>query len=307
MGDTDMGAERVRAVVLDGKAMAAQLRAEAGRDLRALGERGVTAGLAVLLVGDDPASAVYVRNKVKACEELGIRSRLHTLPASASEDEVLGVVDSWNADPAIDGILVQLPLPPQVTPARVVDRIDPAKDVDGFHPCNLGLLAAGRPRLVACTPAGVMRMLATYGKAYGWTPAGKRAVVIGRSLTVGRPMALLLTQADATVTLCHSRTADLAGHVRQADVVIAAAGSPKLVQGGWIKPGAVVIDVGIHRDASGALCGDVDFEGAQWRAAAISPVPGGVGPMTIAQLMRNTADACARRAQAHGNGAPTGN
>lgn len=295
MIDMDMGAARVSAAVLDGKAMAALLRAEAQRDAKELIAKGITPGLAVALVGDDPASAVYVRNKVKACEELGIASTMQTLPATTSEAELLALVDRWNADPAIDGILVQLPVPKQIRTNALIDRIDPAKDVDGFHPHNLGLLAAGRAGLVACTPAGIMKMLAIYGKANGWTPAGKRAVVLGRSITVGKPMAMLLTNADATVTICHSRTPDLAGHVAQADLLIAAVGQRHLVQGGWVKPGAVVIDVGIHRGDDGKLTGDVDYEAARWRAAAISPVPGGVGPMTIAQLMRNTVDACLKR------------
>jgi len=293
--DLDLAAQRALAVILDGKAMAGLLRAEVARDVAALRERGVVPGLAVALVGDDPASEVYVKGKVRACGEVGIQSTLAQLPAATTEAELLARIDAWNADPAIDGVLLQLPLPAQIGAREVIDRIDPAKDVDGFHPLNLGLLAAGRPRLVACTPAGIMRMLEFYGRSYGFTPAGKRAVVLGRSITVGRPMALLLTNADATVTTCHSRTPDLPGRVAEADLLIAAAGSRHLIKGGWIKPGAVVIDVGIHRAPDGSLAGDVDFDAARGRAAAITPVPGGVGPMTIAQLMRNCVTAAASR------------
>ncbi len=293
--DTDLAAYSGFATNLDGKAMAALLRAEVAKDVAALQLRQTKPGLAVALVGDDPASQVYVKGKVRACQEVGIASTMLTLPATTTQAELLAQVDAWNADPAIDGILVQLPLPGHIAARAVIDRIDPAKDVDGFHPLNLGLLAAGRPGLVACTPAGILKMLSIYGGAHGWTPAGKRAAVLGRSITVGRPMALLLTNADATVTTCHSRTPDLAGRVAEADLVIAAAGSRHLIQGGWVKRGAVVIDVGIHRNPDGTLSGDVDYAAARLRAAAISPVPGGVGPMTIAQLMRNCTDAAARR------------
>lgn len=293
----DLAAVHIAATILDGKAMAGLLKAEVARDIEKLRGLGVTAGLAVALVGEDPASNVYVSSKVRVCSELGIQSAMEHLPASTTQAELLALIDRWNADPAIDGILVQLPLPKGIDVNTVVDHVHPAKDVDGFHPHNLGLLVSGRPGLVACTPAGVMKMLAIYGQSTGWTPAGKRAVVLGRSITVGKPMAALLTNAHATVTLCHSRTPDLAGRVAEADLVIAAVGSPKLVQGGWIKRGAVVIDVGIHRGESGKLCGDVDFDAARFMASAISPVPGGVGPMTIAQLMRNTVDACIARRQ----------
>lgn len=293
--DMDLGAARVFAANLDGKAMAALLRAEVKQQVARLTAAGATPGLAVALVGDDPASQVYVKGKVKACEEVGIASTMQKLPATTTQDELLALVDTWNADPAVDGILVQLPLPKQIDQRAIIDRIAPGKDVDGFHPHNLGLLASGRPGLVACTPAGVMRMLSVYGKAYGWTPAGKRAVVLGRSITVGRPMSLLLTNADATVTVCHSRTPDLPGRIAEADLVIAAAGQPQLVKGAWIKVGAVVVDVGIHRMADGSLCGDVEYDAARLRAAALSPVPGGVGPMTIAQLMRNCALAASAR------------
>lgn len=283
------------AIILDGKAMAALVRGEIAAEVAVLTAKGVTPGLAVARVGADPASAVYVRAKIKACAEVGIASFEAELPAETTEADLLALLDTWNARPDVDGILVQLPLPKHISVQAVIERIAAAKDVDGFGPDNLGRLAAGRPRLVACTPAGVMEILRRYGAAYGWTPAGKRAVVIGRSITVGRPMALLLLQADATVTVCHSRTADLAGLVREADLLVAAVGARHLVQGGWIKPGAVIIDVGIHRQEDGKLTGDVDFEAARQRAAAITPVPGGVGPMTIALLLRNTVQACVAR------------
>ncbi len=291
----DLAAPQLAATILDGKAMAGLLKAEVARDIAKLNSLSVVPGLAVALVGEDPASNVYVSSKVKACHDLGIQSSMEHLPASTTQAELLALIDRWNADPNIDGILVQLPLPKGIDVNAVVDHVHPSKDVDGFHPHNLGLLVSGRPGLVACTPAGIMKMLAIYGQSSGWTPAGKRAVVLGRSITVGKPMAALLVNAHATVTVCHSRTPDLAGRVAEADLVIAAVGSPKLVQGGWIKRGAVVVDVGIHRGDTGKLCGDVDFETARYMAAAISPVPGGVGPMTIAQLMRNTVDACIAR------------
>lgn len=293
----DLAALQTTATILDGKAMAGLLKAEVARDIKKLRDAGIQPGLAVALVGEDPASNVYVSSKVKACSELGIQSAMEHLPAATTQAELLALIARWNADPNIDGILVQLPLPKGIDVNAVVDAVHPSKDVDGFHPHNLGLLVSGRPGLVACTPAGIMKMLAIYGQSSGWTPAGKRAVVLGRSITVGKPMAALLTNAHATVTVCHSRTPDLAGRVAEADLVVAAVGSPKLVQGGWIKRGAVVVDVGIHRSESGKLCGDVDFEAARFVARAISPVPGGVGPMTIAQLMRNTVDACIARRQ----------
>ncbi|MSP92647.1 MAG: bifunctional methylenetetrahydrofolate dehydrogenase/methenyltetrahydrofolate cyclohydrolase FolD [Myxococcales bacterium] len=277
---------------LDGKAMAALLRAEVTQEVAELHRRGVQPGLAVLLVGDDPASAVYVGSKLKACAETGIHSVQARLPANADAAAIHRQIDEWNADNAIDGILVQLPLPKGIDTQAVIERVGPFKDVDGFHPENLGRLAAGRPGLVACTPAGIMDMLARWGHAANWTLAGKHAVVLGRSITVGRPMALLLMQADATVTICHSRSLDVAGWVARADLLVAAVGSPRIVQGDWLKPGSVVIDVGIHRGSDGRLTGDVDFNGALGRVAAITPVPGGVGPMTIAQLMRNTVLAC---------------
>ncbi len=283
------------AELIDGKAMAAALRGELRETVAALATAGVHPGLAVALIGEDPASAVYVGGKIKACKEIGIRSIEARLPAETTTAQLLALIDDWNADDSVDGILVQLPLPKGIDTQAVVERIAPEKDVDGFGADNLGRLAQGKPRLVACTPFGVMEMLKRWGKPHGWTPAGKRAVVIGRSITVGRPMALLLLGADATVTICHSRTPDLAGAVRQAEIVVAAAGQRHLVQGDWIAPGAVVIDVGIHRGEDGKLTGDVEFAGASARARAISPVPGGVGPMTIAMLMANTVSACRQR------------
>lgn len=241
-------------------------------------------GLAVLRVGEDPASAVYVASKHKRAEKLGFHQRSLHLPDETTQQELLALVAELNADPLIDGILVQLPLPGHVDATAVLDAIDPAKDVDGFHPVNMGLLAQGRPRFVACTPFGCMKLL----EAAGVELSGKQAVVVGRSNIVGRPMALLLEQANATVTVCHSRTRDLAAVVGAADIVVAAIGRPRMIQGAWLKQGAVVIDVGINRLPDGTLCGDVDFDSAEPRCAAITPVPGGVGPMTITMLMHNT-------------------
>ncbi|QNM96252.1 bifunctional methylenetetrahydrofolate dehydrogenase/methenyltetrahydrofolate cyclohydrolase FolD [Chitinimonas koreensis] len=243
--------------------------------------------LAVVLVGDDPASAVYVRNKKKACERAGFRSISHELPSSLTEAELLALVERLNHDPEVDGILVQLPLPKQIDQERVIEAIDPRKDVDGFHPYNFGRLALRMPLLRPCTPYGVMVML----EKTGVDLVGKDAVVIGASNIVGRPAGLELLQARSTVTICHSRTVALADKVRAADVVVAGVGIPNFVKGDWIKPGAIVIDVGINRLPDGKLCGDVEFETARQRAGWITPVPGGVGPMTIAMLMQNTFDA----------------
>jgi methylenetetrahydrofolate dehydrogenase (NADP+)/methenyltetrahydrofolate cyclohydrolase len=270
--------------VLDGKALAARVRAEVAGQVAELAARGVVPGLHVILVGDDPASTIYVRNKGKAATEAGIRAVDHRYPASVTQAELLDLVARLNADPSVHGILVQLPLPAHVDPLAVQDAVAPGKDVDGFHPENLGLLAQGRPRYVSATPFGCMRLL----REAGATLAGAHAVVVGRSNIVGKPMAMLLTNESATVCLCHSRTADLADQVRRADIVVAAVGKAELVRGDWIKPGAIVIDVGINRGADGKLRGDVDYTGAAERAAAITPVPGGVGPMTIACLLENT-------------------
>jgi methylenetetrahydrofolate dehydrogenase (NADP+)/methenyltetrahydrofolate cyclohydrolase len=235
-------------------------------------------------VGDDPASKIYVTNKEKAAAEVGIATRDHRLPASTSQAEVLSLVQSLNTDPSVHGILVQLPLPEQIDPRVILEAASPEKDVDGFHPVNVGLLHMGQPRFVACTPRGVMEML----RFHKISLSGKRAVVVGRSNIVGRPMAALLEQENATVTVCHSRTVDLPGEIRGGDIVIAAVGKPRFVRGEWIKEGAVVMDVGINRLPDGKLAGDVHFEEARARASHITPVPGGVGPMTIAMLLDNT-------------------
>ncbi len=274
--------------LIDGKAVAAELRAALAARIATLPFRP---GLAVILVGDDPASAVYVRNKDRAAAAAGLSAHTIRLPATTPEPVLLAEIARLNADPAIDGILVQLPLPPQIATQRVLAAIDPAKDVDGFHPLNVGALAAGQPGLVPCTPLGVMRLLAAAGVA----PRGARAVVLGRSAIVGRPMAALLLAADATVTVAHSRTRDLPGECRRAEILIAAVGHAGLVRGDWIAPGATVIDVGINRGADGKRAGDVDFAAAREVAGAITPVPGGVGPMTIACLLENTLTAALRR------------
>ena len=270
--------------IIDGKAVSALVRSEVKEDVEQfIAEHSTSPGLATVLVGDDPASHVYVGNKIKACEEAGIRSIHHGLPADVSQAELLSLVSELNADDAVDGILVQMPLPDHLDQDPVVAAIDPSKDVDGLTATSAGLLAQGRPRLVPCTPLGVMRLLAEADVEV----SGASAVVVGRSILVGRPMAALLTNASATVTVCHSRTRDLGSVCAQADILIAAVGSPHTVEGTWVKPGAAVIDVGINRTDSG-LVGDVDFDAAVERAGAITPVPGGVGPMTIAMLLRNT-------------------
>jgi methylenetetrahydrofolate dehydrogenase (NADP+)/methenyltetrahydrofolate cyclohydrolase len=288
----------VTAQRIDGKQAAARVRAEVAAAAAALRARGIQPTLAVVLVGDDPASAVYVRNKARAAREAGVDVRDHKLAAGTSQGALAALIAALNADLAVDGILVQLPLPAPLVADPILSAIDPAKDVDGLHPTNLGLLAQGRPRFIPCTPKGCMRLLGEVGA----TLEGARAVVVGRSVLVGRPLALLLASASATVTLCHSRTRDLADEVRRADLVIAAVGRPELVRGDWIRPGAVVIDVGINRGPNGQLLGDVDFAGAAARARAITPVPGGVGPMTIACLLENTIQAATARAEAGARG-----
>jgi len=280
------------ATLIDGKALAARIRAGLATDAGRLIAKGVTPGLAVVLVGEDPASQVYVRNKTKACQEAGFRTFDHHLPASTSEAQLLSLVNELNDNPEVDGILVQLPLPPGIDARRVLLAVDPAKDVDGFHPENLGRLLLGQPRFIACTPFGVMKLLEEAGAQL----AGANAVIVGRSNIVGKPMAALLIAADATVTVCHSKTRDLPAVVRRADVVVAAVGRPEMIKGDWISPGAVVIDVGMNRLPSGKLVGDVDFAAAATRARAITPVPGGVGPMTIAMLLANTLTAARVRA-----------
>jgi len=277
--------------VIDGKAIAAKLRGEVAVAAAALRARGIAPTLAVVLVGDDPASAVYVRNKTKAAREAGVDVRDHKLPATATQAELLALVGQLSADRDVDGILVQMPLPRGLDADLVIRAIDPAKDVDGLHPANLGYLAQGKPVFVPCTPKGCMRLL----REVHCNPAGLRAVVLGRSNLVGRPIALLLQNADATVTVCHSKTKDLAAEVRRADIIVAAIGKPELVKGAWISDGAIVLDVGINRTPDGKLVGDVEFAAAAERARAITPVPGGVGPMTIACLLENTVEACKRR------------
>jgi methylenetetrahydrofolate dehydrogenase (NADP+)/methenyltetrahydrofolate cyclohydrolase len=276
--------------IIDGKARGAALRAEVAREVERLKGLGVSPGLAVVLVGEDPASAVYVRSKGKACREAGMESFEHRLSVDIDSNELLGLVDRLNADPAVNGILVQLPLPEHIDADVVMQRIDPAKDVDGFHPMNVGALALGREGMVPCTPLGCLMLLReTLGSL-----SGAEAVVIGRSTIVGKPMAQLLIGDSATVTVAHSRTKDLPGVVRRADIVVAAVGRPRMVGADWLKPGATVIDVGINRVDEG-LVGDVDFDAAMEVAGAITPVPGGVGPMTIACLLSNTVTAARRQ------------
>jgi methylenetetrahydrofolate dehydrogenase (NADP+)/methenyltetrahydrofolate cyclohydrolase len=275
---------------IDGKAVAAAVRGEVRERVARLAERGVIPGLATVLVGDDPASQVYVGGKEKACAEVGMRSFGHRLPAFTGLSELLGLVRELGRTPEVHGILVQLPLPRSLDARQVIESIPPPKDVDGLHPMSQGRLMAGQPGLRPCTPLGVIRLIDETGVAL----AGARAVVVGRSVLVGKPVALLLLERHATVTLCHSRTVDLAGEVGRADVVVAATGQPGLVRGAWIRPGAVVIDVGITRGPDGKLHGDVEFAVARERAGFITPVPGGVGPMTIAMLLANTATAAER-------------
>lgn len=278
--------------IIDGNALAQSVRNEVAARVRALSQRGVKPGLAVVLVGDDPASAVYVRNKVKDCEEVGIASTLDRLPAATSEAALLARIAQLNADPAVHGILVQLPLPAHIDEHRVIEAISPAKDADGFHVSNVGLLMTGKPLFRPCTPYGVMKMLEHAGTSLD----GAHAVVIGRSNIVGKPQALMLLAAGATVTVCHSRTRGLADHTRRADVIVAAVGKAGLLTADMVKPGATVIDVGMNRGADGKLCGDVDFAGVSQVAGAITPVPGGVGPMTRAMLLVNTIEAAERSA-----------
>jgi methylenetetrahydrofolate dehydrogenase (NADP+) / methenyltetrahydrofolate cyclohydrolase len=271
--------------IIDGKTVAASVRAEVAAEACAFRERtGVTPGLATVLVGDNPASATYVRNKRKACAEAGIESFAHELPARTTQEELLAVVRQLNGRREAHGILVQLPLPDHIDENAVIDAIDPEKDVDGLHPWNQARLILGRPGLRPCTPLGIMRLIDTTGVEI----KGARAVVVGRSSLVGKPVAFLLLERHATLTICHSRTRDLAAEVGQADILVAAIGRAQHVRGEWIRPGSVVIDVGINRTAEGKLVGDVEFETAKERAGFITPVPGGVGPMTVAMLLKNT-------------------
>ncbi len=275
------------AKLLDGKAVAAELRAALAPRVAALVARGVRPGLAAVLVGEDPASRIYVRNKMRACAETGLHAEVHEFPESASEAELLDRIARLNAEPRVHGILVQLPLPPGLEAGRVLAGIAPQKDVDGFHAANLGALVQGRPGFVPGTPAGVLRLLEHAGVAI----AGARAVVIGRSTIVGKPMALLLLARDATVTVCHTKTRDLAALAREADILVVAAGRANLVGAAMVKPGACVVDVGIHRLADGRIAGDVDFDAVREVAGWMTPVPGGVGPMTVAMLLANTVQA----------------
>jgi methylenetetrahydrofolate dehydrogenase (NADP+)/methenyltetrahydrofolate cyclohydrolase len=275
------------AQLIDGKAVAARVRAEVKAEVEKFkAERGLVPGLTVVRVGEDPASKIYVTGKKKAAEEVGFNSWEVHPDANITQDELLSLVDKLNKDPAVHGILVQLPLPKHIDSERIISAVKPEKDVDGFHPVNAGKLSLGKPGLRPCTPWGVMRLLSEVG----CDPSGKRAVVVGRSNIVGKPMALMLLAADATVTVCH-RKSNLAAEVSNADIVVAAVGVPELIKGEWIKPGAVVIDVGMNRMPDGKLKGDVEFEAAKQKASFITPVPGGVGPMTIAMLMRNTLEA----------------
>jgi methylenetetrahydrofolate dehydrogenase (NADP+)/methenyltetrahydrofolate cyclohydrolase len=276
--------------IIDGNALAQHWREQVARDCVALQARGVKPGLAVLLVGDNPASQVYVRNKVKACEQAGLHSVLEQLPADLSESDLLARVEALNRDPLIHGILVQLPLPAHIDAHKVIEAIDPAKDVDGFHVASAGALMTGLPGFWPCTPHGCMKML----ESIGYPLSGKHAVVIGRSNIVGKPMALMLLAQNATVTICHSRTVNLKAITLQADVIVAAVGQRNTVTADMVKPGAVVIDVGMNRNEAGKLCGDVDFEAVRHIAGHITPVPGGVGPMTIAMLLVNTLESARR-------------
>ena len=280
------------AQLINGTALSQQLRADVGRRAAALSARGVTPGLAVILVGEDPASAVYVRNKVKACAEHGLHSVLEKYDASLSEADLLARIQALNADPAIHGILVQMPLPKHISAQKVIETISTAKDVDGYSVQSAGDLMAGLPGFRPCTPFGCMKLI----ESTGVDLRGKHAVVIGRSNTVGKPMALLLLQANATVTICHSATPDLGLFTRQADVVVAAVGRRNTLTAEMVKPGAIIIDVGMNRDEAGKLCGDVDFAGVSPVASWITPVPGGVGPMTITMLLVNTVESAERAA-----------
>ncbi len=281
------------AQIIDGNALSRQLRAEIANRAEALKARGTTPGLAVILVGDDPASAVYVRNKVKACADTGVHSVFEKYEATLTEADLLTRIAALNIDPTIHGILVQMPLPKHINPHKVIEAISTSKDVDGYATLSAGELMTGQPGFRPCTPYGCMKLIETTGIDL----RGKHAVVIGRSNTVGKPMALLLLQANATVTVCHSATADMGHHTRQADVIVAAVGKRNVLTADMVKPGAVVIDVGMNRDEQGKLCGDVDFAGVKTVAGFITPVPGGVGPMTITMLLVNTLEAAERVAK----------
>lgn len=274
------------AKLIDGKLISAQIKDEVKAQVEKLNAGGISVSLAVIQVGNDPASSVYVRNKKKACEYCGIKSLSYELPEETTEEELLKLINELNNRKDCNGILVQLPLPKSINEEKVLDAISPLKDVDGFHPMNVGALSIGKPGFVSCTPAGVIELI----KRSGYSIAGKECVVIGRSNIVGKPMALLLLRENGTVTITHSRTADLKEVTKRADILVVAIGKPRMIDGSYVKEGAVVIDVGIHRDADNKLCGDVLFESVEPIAEAITPVPGGVGPMTIAMLMKNCLD-----------------
>jgi methylenetetrahydrofolate dehydrogenase (NADP+)/methenyltetrahydrofolate cyclohydrolase len=292
MDKSDMTTNTPSAHIIDGVALSQKLRADVTARVQALKARGITPGLAVILVGDNPASQVYVRNKVKGCEDCGFHSVLEKYDASMSESELLARIAALNADPAIHGILVQLPVPKHIDATKVIEAISPLKDVDGFHVASAGALMTGMPGFWPCTPYGCMKML----ESIHYDLRGKHAVVIGRSNIVGKPMALMLLQKNATVTICHSATPDLKAFTLQADVIVAAVGKRNVLTLDMVKPGAVVLDVGMNRNEAGKLCGDVDFEGVRQVASAITPVPGGVGPMTITMLLVNTLEAAERSA-----------
>lgn len=281
------------AQLLDGNALSKKIRAEIAARSAIATAKGVRPGLAVIVVGDNPASQVYVRNKVKACEEVGFHSVLESYSAELGEDELLARIATLNADPSIHGILVQLPLPDHIASERVLEAIAPSKDVDGFHVANAGALMVGQPEFIPCTPYGCMKIL----ESIDYPIRGARAVIVGASNIVGKPMALLLLQAGATVTICNSKTRDLAHHTKEADILIVATGKPKMITGDMVKTGAVVIDVGINRLPDGKLCGDIDFDTAKYIAGWITPVPGGVGPMTITMLLMNTLEAAEKAAK----------
>ena len=276
------------ATILDGKALSAQCKETIRKEVEELAAKGCRPGMAVVLVGENPASKVYVRNKEKDCQECGIYSAMYHLPEETTEQELLELLDTLNHDASIHGILVQLPLPKQINSQRVIEAIDPAKDVDAFHPTNVGYLTQGMPRFAPCTPAGIVKLM----EAYQIDPAGKHCVVIGRSNIVGKPMALLLLQKNGTVTICHSGTKDLKEQTLQADILVSAVGKTGFVTEDMVKEGAVVIDVAMNRNAEGKLCGDVDYAAVSQKASAITPVPGGVGPMTRVMLLENTLTAC---------------
>lgn len=276
------------ATILDGKALSAQCKETIRKEVEELAAKGCRPGMAVVLVGENPASKVYVRNKEKDCQECGIYSAMYHLPEETTEKELLELLDALNHDASIHGILVQLPLPKQINSQRVIEAIDPQKDVDAFHPTNVGYLTQGMPRFAPCTPAGIVKLM----EAYKIDPAGKHCVVIGRSNIVGKPMALLLLQKNGTVTICHSGTKDLKAQTLQADILISAVGKTGFVTEDMVKDGAVVIDVAMNRNSEGKLCGDVDYAAVSQKASAITPVPGGVGPMTRVMLLENTLTAC---------------